>query len=244
MIKAAFILLTVVMAGLAYVGITKAAKSTFADKMKLSKFRTTTLLLLAGWLSYVTVISVAGVLQKGGLPPRIPLMLILPLFTFMFWFVRSGRFAGVIAALPGVWLVYAQSFRIIVELLLHALYKEGILPKMGTFEGYNYEIVIGITALLIGYLGYTKQVLPRGILVLWNWMGLGTLAVVVFIFLSHVYMRGLYVNPEPLSIEDFGAFPYTLLAGFLMPMAVFMHVLSLMKLSKSNSKNQIPNSKG
>ncbi|GAA4468141.1 hypothetical protein GCM10023093_25220 [Nemorincola caseinilytica] len=229
MTKAAFLLLTIIMASFAWYGTGTTASRTLAPG-KAKRIRIIMLLSLTGWLAYVSAISLAGILQTASLPPRIPLLLILPLFSFMFWFVSRKRSQAFITAIPAAWLVYAQSFRIVVELLLHALYKQGMLPRMGTFEGYNFEIVIGITALLVGYLGYSRKVLPRSILLLWNCAGLLTLAIVVFIFVSHAYAPGIYAHPEPLSITDFGAFPFTLLAGFLMPLAVFMHVLSIRKL--------------
>ena len=227
MIKIAFIALTVTMSLLVYTGISKAAR---AVPQHARRIRTATLLFLLGWLAYVSAISLAGLLQTTALPPRIPTMLILPLFTFLFWLVSRKRSRPVIDAIPAAWLVYAQCFRIVVEVLLHALYKQGLLPRMGTYEGYNFEIVIGITALLVGYLGYTRRTLPRAILLLWNICGLATLATVVFILITHAYFPGIYAHPEPMSIAAFGAFPYTLLAGMLMPLAVFMHVVSIKKL--------------
>lgn len=187
-------------------------------------------MLLIGWIAYVSAISLSGLLQTTSLPPRIPLLLIFPLFGFLFWLISRQRSQDVINAIPAAGLIYAQVFRVPVELLLHALYRKGMLPRMGTFEGYNFEIVIGITSLLVGYFGYTRKALPRSVLILWNCCGLLTLTIVVFILISHAYFPGIYAHPEPLSIQNFGAFPYTLLAGVLMPLAVFMHVISIKKL--------------
>ncbi len=234
MIQACFIVLTLVMATLVYVGAAKVAGNTFTNPQQQKQFKIRTGLLLTGWLAYVSAISFTGILKTTALPPRIPLLLILPCFAFVFWFFRSTRLRAVIAATPGHWLVYAQSFRIVVELSLHALYLKGLLPRAATFEGYNFEIVIGITALVVGYLGFTRKTLPRTIIVLWNCAGLLTLAIVVFLILSHVYFPQIYTNPAPVSINDFGSFPYTLLAGFLMPLAVFMHVFSLVKARRNH----------
>ncbi len=230
MIKAGFIVLTLLMAVLAYMGTAHAASLAFADKRKQHRVKTKTIVLLTGWLSYISILSLAGVFTVGGLPPRIPLLLILPVFAFMFYFVRRAHYTGLITMVPASWLVYAQTFRVVVELMLHGLFLQGILPKAGTFEGYNYEIVIAITALAVGYWGYTRQVLPRSLVIFWHFAGLTTLAIVVFIMISHAYIPHIYPNPELLRIEDFGSFPYTYLAGFLMPLAVFMHILSLVKL--------------
>lgn len=231
MIKAGFIFLTAFMAALVYVGAASVATRIISNKLKRQRFKTTVALMLTLWLVYVSLLSLAGVFTVGGLPPRIPLLLILPAFAFMTYFFRSQETKDLIAATPASWLVYAQSFRVVVELMLHGLFLEGVLPKAGTYEGYNYEIVIGISAIAVGYLGYTRRVLPRIALIIWNGAGLATLAIIVFIMISHAYFPGIYSNPEKLNIADFGSFPYTLLAGFLMPLAVFMHVFSLKKLA-------------
>lgn len=232
MIKTSFILLTIVMASLVYIGISRVASKSISDAQKSKQFHTRALLVLIGWLTYVSVMSMTGVFATVSMPPRIPLLLILPCFGFMAWFFRSGRFDDIIAATPQSWLVYTQAFRIPVELLLLASYMEGLIPRAGTFEGYNFEIVTAITALLVGYFGVTRKILPNSIVLLWNYFGLVTLTIVVFIFISHAFFPGIYTNPEPLLIETFGAFPYTLLAGFLMPLAVFMHVFSITKIRR------------
>lgn len=233
MIKAGFILLTLLMAVLVCVAIARTVALAFTDQRKQQRIKTRTIVLLTGWLSYVSILSLAGVFKVVGLPPRIPLLLILPVFAFMFYFFRSAHYKALIAMVPASWLVYAQTFRVVVELMLHGLFLQGILPKAGTFEGYNYEIVIAFSALAIGYWGYTRRVLPRTLLILWHFAGLTTLAIVVFIMISHAYFPHIYPHPETLRIEDFGSFPYTYLAGFLMPLAVFMHIASLVKLTKN-----------
>ncbi len=221
------------MAALVVAAIFAISRRAIPDQQALTRFRTRALLLLAGWLTYVTAISFTGILTVMTLPPRIPLLLVLPCFVFIGWFFRSGRFTAFIAATPASWLVYAQSFRVVVELLLWRSAVEGLLPVRATFEGYNYEIVIGGTALLAGYLGYTRRVLPVFILRLWNYAGLVTLAIVVFLVISRAYAPGIYDDPGPFSAIDFGSFPVTLLAGFLMPLAVFLHVFSLVLLRHS-----------
>jgi hypothetical protein len=227
MIEAGFISLTIFMATLVYAGITQAYARTGGSAQQKRKFGIIVLVLLTGWLSYVTLISLSGALATLAMPPRIPLLLILPCFAFMAWFFSSGRFKELIASTPAAWVVYAQSFRILVELLLHALFLKGILPKAATYEGYNYEIIVAIAAPIVAYLAIIKKVLPPITVFIWNIAGLCTLAIIVFIAISHAYFPGIYANPETLSIRDFGSFPFTLLAGFLMPVAVFMHIYSL-----------------
>ncbi len=236
MIKAGFILLTLIMASLVYAGLTTVSHRTISDVKVRRQFRLNTFLVLVGWLTYVSTMSMSGIFLSDSLPPRIPLLIVLPFYAFMIWFFRSSRFRDIIASTPASWLVYSQCFRVLVELLLFGLYLDKILPQAGTFEGYNFEIVTGFSALLIGYLGFTKKVLPPLYIQIWNYVGIGSLTVVVFILITHAYYPSLYSNPEPLSLKRFGIFPYTLLAGFLMPLALFMHFFSIIKAKNSRKE--------
>jgi hypothetical protein len=216
------------MATLTYTGFALVAKTAFTPNGMSQKFKGYVALLLTIWLGYITIASLAGVFAYSGMPPRIPLGLIVPAFSFIGWFFVSGRFKNFIAAMPASWLVYSQFFRVAVELLLFGLFTQGVLPVSATFEGYNYEIVIGITAPVVGYLCITKRILPAWVLLLWNIAGLCTLAAIVFIIISHAYLPALWTDGK-VKIEELGTFPYTLLPGFLMPLAVFMHIFSIVK---------------
>lgn len=229
MIKAGFILLTVIMALLVFAALAHAAHQTITNHERQSKFKIRAAAIITGWLVYISILSLNGVFTSLALPPRIPLLLVLPAFTFMFFFFRSGRFTWLISATPAAWVIYAQSFRIVVELLLAGLMLEGSLPKAATFEGYNFEIAIGITSLLVGYLGGTKKRLSPAAIIAWNIAGLCTLSIVVFIVIGHAYAPQMWADGDPHFIARFGIFPYTLLAGFLMPLAVFMHIFSITK---------------
>jgi hypothetical protein len=232
MIKAGFILLTILMATLLYIGIAAVANRAITDASKQKQFKTRSLLILGGWLTYVSLLSLTGIFTTAELPPRVPLLLILPCLLFIFWFFKSNRFSNLISATPAGWLVYMQGFRIVVELLLLGMYTEGMIPRASTFEGYNYEILIGVSAFGIGYFGYTKKVLPPNLIIFWNFAGNLTLAIIGFIMISHAYFPHIYTNPGYLSIKEFGSFPYTLFAGFIAPVAIFMHIFSIIKTKR------------
>jgi hypothetical protein len=234
MIKAGFILLTIVMALAAYMVLNYASRILHSDEEAQRRFLVKMALRLGVWLVYITAISYTGIFSVATLPPRIPLFLVAPVFIVMIYFCSSKKYRPIVDAMPDNWLVYLQSFRIFVELLLWGSFLQGVLPKSVTFEGYNYEIVIGITALLVGFFGYTRKLLPKPVILLWHIAGLTTLAVVVFLFISHAYFPEKWEDSAQFSMTAFGSFPYTLLAGFLMPMAVFMHILSIIKLQNAN----------
>jgi len=233
MIKTSFIVLTLVMVSLLVAGIRSAALKTMGKK-DATRLTIKALVSISAWLTYVVAISLSGVLQSASLPPKIPLLLVIPIFVFIAVSVRTETFRKLLAATPMHHLIYPQVFRIPVELLLLALFHEGLVPQAATIEGYNYEMVVALTALLTGYIAYRRKTALYPYITLWNICGLITLATIVFIFMSSVYLPTMYAHTQTLNIVAFGSFPYTLLAGFLMPLAVFLHVASLLKQKTIN----------
>lgn len=223
----AFITLTIAVAILLLVGVSFVQRRSTTGKPGIAKVA----LLLSAWLVYITTLSIKGVFNTPAFPPRVPLLLVFPAFAFIAFFFASGRFKSFIAATPAAWPVYFQGFRVLVELLLHTLANNGRIPVEATFKGYNFDIIIGITAPIIAGLTYSKH-LPKAILTLWNYLGLTTLAIVVFIFISHAYGPGIWHKQASIISQGFGLFPYTYLAGFLMPCAIFMHVYSLVRIKQ------------
>ena len=233
-----FIALTLLVAGLLFIGLSKIADTAIADSKSRVAFKLRTGLVLSGWLAYITVLSLRGVFTVGTLPPRVPVLLVFPAFAFTVFFFVSGKFSKIITHVPAKWPVYFQSFRIIVELLLVSLALKNMVPREATFEGYNFDIIIGISAPLVGWLAFRGAKTNKPLLLLWNIAGFITLSVVVFVFISRAYFPAVWHRQDSILNTGFGLFPYTFLAGFLMPVAVFMHILSLVTMKKSTSAKQ------
>lgn len=232
-VKAGFISLSLFLAVILLAGINVVARKAFPHGPQARALTIKASLLLAGWLTYITLVSFTGFFTATGLPPRIPLFLVLPAFVFFIYFFRNYNAKLLIANTPAHWPVYFQSFRIIVELLIWGSYLNGIIPREATFEGYNFDVLIGLSAIPMGFLLVYKGIRKiKQPLILWNIAGFITLAVVVFTLVSQAYFYSNWGLTESFVSKGFGTFPYTLLAGFLMPLAVFMHILSLFKIKK------------
>lgn len=181
------------------------------------------------WMLYVIEVSSSGFLADFSLPPKVVVFVILPAFVFTAIFFSLKRFNATIAAFPIALTVYYQTFRVIVELLILGLYKEGIGPELVTFEGRNFDILAGLTAPIVGYLAYSKKVISHKAVIAWNIVGLLLLANIVFIFQSLLIKPEMWGFSEiPVSL-DFTRPPYILIAAVFMPSAVFMHVFSIRK---------------
>lgn len=186
----------------------------------------------AAWLCYVAGLASTGFFQVLTLPPRFPIFLVIPAFAFIGWFFLSGRAGYLLQAVPKHQPIYLQSFRIAVELLILGIYKKGFATYEPTLEGYNFDVLMGLSAPLVAWLVFSKKILPENLALVWNYIGLLALANVVFIFISLLVKPQLWgYDATPVSPE-FGTMPYLLIPAVYMPLAVFLHVFSIRQLRR------------
>ncbi len=178
------------------------------------------------WTSYLTILSKTGVLLDFGMPPRVPLMIVFPVIAFILVIVNRNFMNQALTETSIHLPVFMQSFRILVELLIYATYLKGVFPQRATFEGLNYDILVGISALLAGF-GILKGVIkPKGALI-WNITSIGVLILTVYSFISTYYFSDF---ASTLEGSRFVEFPYLLLASVLLPAAIFLHAFSIKQI--------------
>lgn len=234
-LKIAYIALTLLMVIiLLLIGI-KTIDITFSD---LKKNRRKKGILIAGllfWQLFVYIMANTGILDDFSFPPRFFVLLILPLFIFTGVFLYINRNFDWIKNIPENWLIYYQSFRIFIETLFVVSVTLAILNPEVTIIGYNYDMVFAYSAPIIGFLFY-KKFISRKILIIWNFVGLLIIASIIFLFISSIFNPQLFGSETILLPKAVAKYPYILVAGFLMPSAVFIHVLSIIQLSKKSDK--------
>lgn len=193
------------------------------------------------WQLVLLAVASTGILKSHNFPPRFAIAFIVPSFIFIGIFLSRNRNKKWITSIPEHWIIYFQSFRIIVEILFVFAVAKGIFNYHVTIEGYNFDMVFAFTAPIVAYLVYTKKVLSRKIVLVWNYVGLSVLASVIFLFLTSLYAPQIYGSAAPLMPLEAFSYPYVLIAGFLMPVAVFLHILSIIQLMKKPVANKLPN---
>src|SRR5271170_1151682 len=111
---------------------------------------------MAAWLTYVGLLAYFGVLKNTAMRPPGPVFLLVPVLLFLLLFfvfvIRSTAGARIALAFPLWILLGTESFRIGVELFLHQLWIDGVIPEMLTFEGANVDIFVGATAPIAAWL--------------------------------------------------------------------------------------------
>lgn len=182
------------------------------------------------WISYVSALSLSGFLNDfNSLPPRLA-FIFAPVLLMITWAVfKSRKLRLAVKSIKGQWLVRIQSYRILVELSLWSLFISGRIPASLTFEGYNWDILAGLTAPLIAWIGYAGGKERKPLLIVWNLVGLGLLInIIARAILSAPYpFRQFFEEPANTVVAEF---PIVFLPAFVAPFALFLHVASLKRL--------------
>jgi hypothetical protein len=119
----------------------------------------------------------SGILRHWDWTPPPFLMLALAIVTLGVA-IASGPIGRRFAVLPLSWLVASQSFRLPLELAMHALYERGILPMQMSYSGRNLDIVTGATAVIVAIL-VARGYAGRRLVAAWNVLGLALLVNIV-----------------------------------------------------------------
>jgi hypothetical protein len=126
------------------------------------------------WLGAAVALAQSGVLADWtALTPRWPLLPLTALGTSVLLGL-TPKYRRLLAELPPWQPVGLQTFRLAVEVAFWRLHMEGVAPVQVTFEGRNFDALVGLTAPLVaagiafGWLG------PR-ITIAWNLFGLAML---------------------------------------------------------------------
>lgn len=241
MLEAGYISLSLIMTIiilLGYNAVLSKLKFTKAERNKRLVYVTIATTL---WFVYAYILCQTGILADFSLPPRFPILLIFPLFIFTGVFLYRHRNSKILHAVPKSWMTYYQAFRIAIELLFIASLPYGILPYHVTFEGYNYDIIFAMTAPIIAFLAFNKKMISEKIVLAWNYFGLVVIAFIIYLFTTTAYFPSVWGAATPLLSVRVTEFAFMLVPAFLMPSAVFIHVLSIIRLTKSieDAKNKV-----
>lgn len=144
--------------------------------------------------------------------------------------MRFEHLDSILKHTPPKWFLNIQFFRFFVEILLWFLFLAETLPQRMTFEGYNFDIIAGVTGPIFAYWCFANQRQKQQLAIIWNILGL--------LFLINIVSIALMTMPTPLQVfqEDntiIGTFPMPLLPTILVPIAYYMHVFSLRQLLKT-----------
>jgi hypothetical protein len=115
--------------------------------------------------------------------------------------------------------------RIPVELVLYQLFLQNKIPNLMTFKGWNFDILVGLSALVILIFQLkTKQKINRQFFIILNIIG------IVFLFI--IISLAILSSPLPIQLLAFDQpniavleFPYCFLPTCVVPIVLISHIL-------------------
>jgi hypothetical protein len=222
-----FFLLTVIFYYMLYRELRLALPKTSLSAEQQKKFIRNFLIAFFSWFALTYIWSRFGIFRNFELfPLNTAPVIIIPLITILF-FTFSKSVKEILPHIPQENIIKLQVFRFYVEVLLWALFASAMLPVQMTFEGRNFDVITGVTAMGVTWL-ITKNKFPKIAIILWNIMGLGLLINIVVIALLSMPTPFRYFMNEPAN-TIVAEFPISLLPAFLVPLAYMLHILSLRK---------------
>jgi len=163
------------------------------------------------------------------LPPRIGVAVLPPVILIIVLMLSKPFAQKVLQFIPRKWLVLIQSYRIVVELILWIGFIGGFVPYQMTFEGFNYDIIVGITAILAGTAFFIKGRYRRFEVFIWNVSGIALLINIVAIsFLSAPSPFRVFMNEPANTFVAY--YPFIWIPGFVVPFALAMHLFSIKQI--------------
>lgn len=178
------------------------------------------------WLGVPAALAASGLLGRFEVlpPPMLVMMFPLACLTLVLAFGRLGTALG--AGLSLAALVGLQIFRFPLELVLHRLYVEGVLPVEMTYAGGNFDILSGLGALAL-WLWAKRAPVPRSLLWIWAVGGL--------LLLLNIVTTAVLAFPAPFGWYEpanriVATWPWVWLPTVHVQLALFGHVVVLRRL--------------
>lgn len=178
---------------------------------------------LAAWMGLQALLGSIGFYATVATPPRFPL-LVMPMLVAFAVLLGHPRSRAVLLQTPVSLLLWVHVVRIPVEIVLYWLAHHGAVPPVMTFEGTNFDILSGLTALAMLRWGQHH----RTALLIWNFVCLG--------LLLNIVTTAILAAPSPFQQLAFDQpniaiafFPYGWLPSVVVPAVLLAHLVGIAK---------------
>lgn len=190
-----------------------------------------------GWLLLSGVIALSGFFKETtSLPPRFVFLMIPAIILFLLLYRRSKSDQK---QMHWIWLIHAV--RLPVEIGLYLLYQEKKVPVLMTFDGWNFDILSGISAVLILlWTLLTRKQPSRLFLWCWNIMTFMLLVIIVGVAILSApfpFQQLAFDQPNLAVLE----FPFVYLPGFIVPVVFVAHLWLFKLLSREKDLERLLN---
>lgn len=183
---------------------------------------------LAAWFLFLAMTSVSG-LYLDARQPRF-LLYIVPALLAVLALMRARWLRSAVEAMPSFWIPTLQTLRIGGGSSLFAAWSVGLAPWGMVLPAGIGDIVVGVTAAGVALLLARGVRWARPAALGWNVLGL--------LDILHTVFRAATSAPGPLRLffeepanRIPAVFPFVYLAGFIVPLTILLHFLSLRQLA-------------
>ncbi len=188
--------------------------------------------LVVGLLQFI--LGISGFYQNiDTTPPRFFLLLppSIVLIILLFLTKRGKRF---IDTLDIKKITLLHSIRVPVELILHSIFLYQLIPVEMTYQGYNFDIISGISAPVIYFLIFNKKKYSKQLLMFWNLVCLALLAniIVIATLSAQTPFQKLAFDQPNVALMYF---PFVWLPSIVVPLVLLSHLASIRQLVKIKS---------
>ena len=184
------------------------------------------------WILLTGYLSTTGFYRvPDAMPPRVVAFGVLPsVLLIVIFFIAFRHFVN---RLPLTTLTLLHVVRIPVELVLLWLFQNGQVPIVMTFEGWNFDILSGITAPIVFFLAFRNGSINRPLLIIWNLVALGLLINIVTIAVLSFRspFQQLAFDQPNVGVTYL---PFIWLPALIVPIVLFAHLAALYKLLRSS----------
>ena len=189
------------------------------------------------WLLLTGFLASTEFYRIDALPPRVVVFAVLPAVLFIvvyFIFFRQSF----VNRLSLEMLTLLSFLRLPVELVLHWLYQAGQVPQIMTFEGWNFDILSGISSPIIYWLAFRDGRLNRPLLIGWNIAALCLLTNIVTIAVLSFRgpMQRLAFDQPNVGVTYL---PFIWLPAIVVPAVLFAHLAALWRLLLSRHVREL-----
>ena len=183
-------------------------------------------LILLLWTIFQSTLALnAWYMDRVSVPPHIAFPVItFSLVTLSLFLLPRGR--RLLDGFSMKHLVWIHVVRIPVELCLYWLAQNKQVPVSMTFDGYNFDIIFGLTAPLVAIAYFNRKWISSKVFLTWNILGIISLLAIV--------IRAAGAAPTKLQAWDFEQpnyavlhFPFIWLPSVIVPIVLLAHLIAV-----------------
>ncbi len=186
-------------------------------------------MVIAAWMVLQGILSASGFyLNTDSFPPRFALAVV-PAFMTIIYFLTTKKGQNFLDKLPLRDLTTLHVCRVPVEIVLLWLYQSQQVPQSMTFEGRNFDILSGLTAVPMAWYAFKDADIKRFPLFIWN--------IICLALVLNVVTIGILSAPTPLQQWAFDQpnigvlkFPFVWLPSVIVPIVILSHLVAIRQL--------------